>query len=69
MLAASLIPEAEEYDLVIFDTPPGGSTTIEMALGAARYLIIPSPPDRSSIKGLEFVARVHRGSPASTTPC
>jgi chromosome partitioning protein len=57
MLAASLIPEAEEYDLVILDTPPGGSSTIEMALGAARYLIIPSPPDRSSIKGLEFVAQ------------
>lgn len=56
MLAVSLSPIAEDYDLVIIDTPPGGSTTIEMALGAARYLIIPSPPDRSSIKGLEFVA-------------
>ena len=57
MLAASLIPQAEDYDLVILDTPPGGSSTIDMALGAARYLIIPSPPDRSSIKGLEFVAQ------------
>lgn len=57
MLAASLIPHAGDYDLVILDTPPGGSSTIDMALGAARYLIIPSPPDRSSIKGLEFVAQ------------
>lgn len=57
MLAASLIPQAADYDLVILDTPPGGSSTIDMALGAARYLIIPSPPDRSSIKGLEFVAQ------------
>jgi len=56
MLATSLIPVVDGYDLVILDTPPGGSSTIEMALGAARYLIIPSPPDRSSIKGLEFVA-------------
>ena len=56
MLATSLSPVADTYDLVIVDTPPGGSATIDMALGAARYLVIPSPPDRSSIKGLEFVS-------------
>lgn len=58
MLAVSLIPVADEYDLVILDTPPGGWSTIEMAMGAARYLIIPSAFDRSSIKGLEDVAVV-----------
>lgn len=56
MLAVSLAPMVGDYDLVFLDTPPGGSPTIDMALGAARYLIIPSPPDTSSIKGLSFVA-------------
>ena len=56
MLVPCLAPVVEQYDLVVLDTPPGGSPTIDMALGVARYLIIPSPPDRSSIKGLAFVA-------------
>lgn len=56
MLVPCLAPIVDQYDLVVLDTPPGGSSTIEMALGVARYLIIPSPPDRSSIKGLAFVA-------------
>lgn len=56
MLATCLIPIAADYELIVLDTPPGGSATVDMALGAAHYLIIPSPPDRSSIKGLEFVA-------------
>lgn len=56
MLVECLAPVADDYDLVVIDTPPGGSNVIDMALGASRYLIIPSPPDRSSIKGLEFVA-------------
>ena len=55
-LVPCVAPVAGEYDLIILDTPPGGSTTIDMALGVARFLIIPSPPDRSSIKGLSFVA-------------
>lgn len=55
-LVPCLAPVAGDYDLIILDTPPGGSTTIDMALGVARFLIIPSPPDRSSIKGLSFVA-------------
>lgn len=55
-LVPCLQPVASDYDLILLDTPPGGSTTIDMALGVARFLIIPSPPDRSSIKGLTFVA-------------
>ena len=57
MLASCLAPIADNYELIILDTPPGGTSTVDMALGAARYLIVPSPPDRSSIKGLEFVDR------------
>lgn len=56
MLAGCLAPLVDDYALVLLDTPPGGSATIDMALGVARHLIIPSPPDRSSIKGLAFVA-------------
>ena len=56
MLAAVLAPTASQYDLVLIDTPPSSSQLIQMALGAARWLIIPTPPDASSIKGLRFVA-------------
>jgi len=70
MLVPCLAPIVDQYDLVVLDTPPGGSPTIDMALGVARYLIIPSPPDRSSIKGLVFVAEsveeARRHNPALT---
>jgi chromosome partitioning protein len=55
-LAAVLAPIAANYDLVIIDTPPSGSHLIDMAFGAARWLVIPTSADASSIKGLQFVA-------------
>lgn len=57
LLAASLIPIADRYEVIVLDTPPGADTIIDMALGATRYLVIPTSPDRSSIKGLESVNR------------
>lgn len=55
-LAEVLAPLAVDYDLVLIDTPPSGSHLIDMAFGAARWLVIPTSPDASSIKGLRFVA-------------
>ena len=56
-LAAALAPVAGEYDLVILDCPPGSPVIQTAALGAARWLIIPTRTDDSSRKGLVKVAR------------
>jgi chromosome partitioning protein len=56
-LAASLAPAAGEYDLVLLDCPPGSPVLQTAALGAARWLIIPTRTDDSSRKGLVKVAR------------
>lgn len=57
LLATSLLPIADRYEVIVLDTPPGADTIIDAALGATRYLVIPTSPDRSSIKGLESVNR------------
>lgn len=44
--------ELNEYDLVIIDSPPGEPNLQLLALGAARWLIIPTRGDASSLKGM-----------------
>lgn len=56
-LASSLAPVAGDYDLVLLDCPPGSPSLQTAALGAARWLIIPTRTDDSSRKGLVKVAR------------
>lgn len=43
---------ASEYDLVLIDCPPGEPNLQLLALGAARWLIIPTRGDASSLKGM-----------------
>lgn len=56
-LAVSLAPAAADYDLVLLDCPPGSPALQTAALGAARWLLIPTRTDDSSRKGLVKVAR------------
>ena len=56
-LAEILIPVAPDYDLILLDCPPGGAMLQEAALGAARWLIIPTRSDLSSRKALRSVAQ------------
>lgn len=56
-LAEILIPIAADYDLILLDCPPGGAMLQEAALGAARWLIIPTRSDLSSRKALRSVAQ------------
>ncbi len=59
---------AAEYDLVIIDCPPGDATLQLIALGAARWLVIPTRGDAASLKGMTrivqrlVVAREHNPS-------
>jgi len=48
----SQLLETHSYDLVIIDSPPGEPNLQLLALGAARWLIIPTRGDASSLKGM-----------------
>lgn len=56
MITASLATMADDYDLIIIDTPPGERLTVEAAMGAARFVIIPTAADDGSLDGLELTA-------------
>jgi chromosome partitioning protein len=56
-LARSLSAIAAEYDVILLDCPPGDAVIQALALGAARWVVIPTKTDASSRKGLREVAR------------
>ncbi|MFY0408941.1 ParA family protein [Solicola sp. PLA-1-18] len=56
LLARSLAPLAGQYDLVVVDTPPIDVTLQVIALGAARWLLIPTKADASSIRAIGRIA-------------
>jgi len=56
-VAEILTPISDDYDLILLDCPPGGAMLQEAALGAARWLLIPTRSDLSSRKALRSVAQ------------
>lgn len=56
LLARSLAPLAADYDLVVIDTPPIDVTLQRLALGAARWLLVPTKADASSIRAIARIA-------------
>lgn len=56
-LAKVLALVAPRYDLVVLDLPPGGEEIRRVALAAARYLVIPTQSDISSLKGMRLIAK------------
>lgn len=55
-LATALRPIADNYDLIVIDTPPTRPTLLQLALATARWVVIPTRSDRSSIMGLSKLA-------------
>ncbi|HWD83261.1 MAG TPA: ParA family protein [Kribbella sp.] len=55
-LARVLAPIAPRYDLVVIDLPPVVKSVRRAALAAARYLLIPTQADISSLKGMRLIA-------------
>jgi cellulose biosynthesis protein BcsQ len=55
-LHASLDRLADDYDLILIDTPPGEKTLVEAALGVAAAVLIPTRADDASLDGLARVA-------------
>ena len=46
-----------DYDLVVIDCPPGEPNLQLMALGAARWLVVPTRGDAASLKGMTRIAQ------------
>lgn len=57
ILREALRPLEDQYALIIIDTPPSRrSALVQLALAAARWIVIPTKSDRASIKGLSVLA-------------
>lgn len=52
------------YDLVLIDCPPGNKVLVDAALGAARYLLIPTATDQGSIRSMAGTAEAFVGARA-----
>lgn len=57
LLAQALLPIAGHYDLIVIDTPPTRPLLLQLALTAARWVLVPTKPGRNSIMGLATLAR------------
>lgn len=57
LLARALARVADDYDLIVIDTPPTRPMLLQLALAAARWLVIPTRSDRMSISGLHTLTR------------
>lgn len=58
MLALSLQQVANNYDLIVIDSPPENPPLQQLALAAARWLVVPVKSDRASIEdGLGGIAK------------
>jgi cellulose biosynthesis protein BcsQ len=56
LLATCLEPIADNYDLILIDTPPNDDLSQLLALTAARYLLIPTKADPASIRAIRRIA-------------
>ncbi|KJR10302.1 ParA family protein [Gordonia sihwensis] len=57
LLADALTPIADQYSLIVIDTPPTRPTLLQLALSASGSVVIPTKSDRASIKGLGKLAK------------
>ena len=65
----ALAPLVANYDLILFDCPPGDDVLGALGLAMARSLVIPIKPDAASLDGLELMAtRVHEIRTAGVNP-
>ncbi len=56
-LADALVPIAGNYDVILLDTPPENVTLGDLALGAARWVLMPTKSDSGGLVGMQLVAR------------
>lgn len=52
-----LVPIADDYDITIIDTPPESTILTDLALGAARWVLMPTRSDAGGLVGMTLVAQ------------
>lgn len=52
LLTRALTNAAGDYDLVVFDCPPGDASLTDAAMLATHFLVIPTTPDDAALDGL-----------------
>lgn len=67
-LARAIAPIAHNYSLIVLDLPPGNEALIQIAMTAARYLIIPTQADISSLEGMQEMGRKFAEARAGDNP-
>jgi chromosome partitioning protein len=55
-LADAIVPIAHQYDLIVIDSPPENTILVDLALGATRWVLIPTRSDRGGLVGMKLVA-------------
>ncbi|MFI6802995.1 ParA family protein [Streptosporangium canum] len=55
-LANALAPIAADYDIVLIDTPPENMLLVDLALAAARRLLMPTKSDAGGLIGMQLLA-------------
>lgn len=56
-MANVLVPIAEHYDVILIDCPPENVSLTDLALGAARWVVMPTKTDLGGLIGMELVAQ------------
>lgn len=57
VLGDALVPIADDYDITIIDTPPESTILGDLALGAARWVLMPTRSDAGGLVGMNLVAK------------
>jgi chromosome partitioning protein len=55
-LADALVPLTGQYDLVVVDSPPENVMLVDLVLGAARWVLMPTRSDSGGLVGMRLVA-------------
>ena len=56
ILGDGLVPIADDYDITIIDTPPESTILTDLALAAARWVLMPTRSDAGGLVGMTLVA-------------
>ena len=66
LLRETLLPLADQYDLVVVDTPPFAPVVLQLVLSTSRWLVIPTRGDNASLLGLrELAAEIDEARPSN----
>lgn len=56
ILATVLAPAAGPFDVILIDTPPENTLLVDLALGTARWLLMPTKTDTGGLVGMQLLA-------------